>query len=119
VERISPLGNRRVLVDWTLVLTLVAAALTGWAGAAQRPVPPELVGVWHGGAHADRHWDYAFSADSSYRAWHVANPAAASTGTVVVDGTTVTFSNGGAPVSETWSASGGRLVLDGDTYTRR
>jgi hypothetical protein len=119
VARTSPLGTSRVLVDRTLVLTLVTAALTGWAGAAQRPVPPELVGVWHGGAHAGRHWDYAFSADGGYRAWPVANPAAVSTGTVVVDGTTITFSNGGAPVSEEWSTSDGRLVLDGDAYTRR
>ena len=118
MERTSPLGTSRVLVDRTLVLALVTAALTGWAGAAQRPVPPELVGVWHGGAHADRHWTYELSADGGYRAWPAANPAAVSAGTVVVDGTTITFSNGGAPVSETWSAPGGRLVLDGDTYTR-
>jgi hypothetical protein len=119
VERTSPLGTSRVFVDRTLVLALVTAALTGWAGAAQRPVPPELVGVWQGGAHADRHWTYAVSADGGYRAWPATDPAAVNTGTVVVDGSTITFSNGGAPVSEEWSTSGGRLVLDGEAYTRR
>jgi hypothetical protein len=31
-------------------------------------------------------------------------------------GGTITFSNGGAPVTATWSLSNGLLLLDGQTY---
>jgi hypothetical protein len=103
----------RVLVDWTLVLALVTAAFTGWAGTAHRTVPPELVGAWH--AAAAGHWNYRLTADGHYRAW---SHGAVNTGTFTADGTTITFSNGGAPVTGSWSVGDGRLVLDGDAYVR-
>lgn len=111
MERTSKPGLSRVVVDWTLVGALVTAAFTGWSGAAHRPVPPALVGTWHGG-----HWNYEFSPDGDYRAWPAGNPRAVNTGTFAVDDTTLTFSNGGAPVTEAWSASDGRLILDGVVY---
>ena len=115
MERTSPPGSPRVLVDWTLVVALVTAACTGWAGAAHRPVPPELVGVWQSAA---ARWTYAIDADGSYRAWPSGNPDAVNTGTVEVDDTTITFSNGGAPVTDVWTATERRLVLDGVAYRR-
>jgi hypothetical protein len=118
VERTSKPGLRRVVVDWTLVGALLTAAFTGWAGTAHRPVPPALVGVWSGGSHSNGHWYYEFSADGSYRAWPELGPGVVNTGRLVVDDTTITFSNGGAPVTVTWSSSEGRLVLDGDGYVR-
>jgi hypothetical protein len=109
----------RVLVNWTLAVALLAAAFTGWASTPQAPVPAALVGVWHGGAHSNGHWYYAFSVDGRYRAWPEGDPGTVNTGRVAVDGTTVTFSNGGVPVTATWSSAQGRLVLDGDGYVRQ
>ena len=117
VDRTSPPGTRRALIDWTLVAALAAASLTGWAGAAA-PVPAALVGVWHGGSHSNGSWYYEFSADGGYRAWPEGSPGAVNTGRVAVDDDTITFSNGGAPVTDVWAVSGRRLVLDGVAYSR-
>jgi hypothetical protein len=114
VDRTPTPGTPRVLIDRTLVVTFVTAALTGWAGAADRAVPPELVGAWH--STAAGHWNYRFTVDGHYRAW---SHGALNTGTFTADGHTITFSNGGAPVTEEWSLDGGRLVLDGAVYSGR
>jgi hypothetical protein len=111
-------GIPRVLVDWTLVVALAAAAFTACASSDRGPVPPTLVGVWHGGSHSNGDWYYEFSADGRYRAWPARSPGTVNTGTVVVTATTMTFSNGGVPVTSTWSVSDGLLVLDGTVYER-
>ena len=115
------------LVGCAVVAALVGAALHGSA-ATYRAVPAALVGTWKGGAHSNGPWCYAFSADGTYRAWPArvasssqdprSSPDAASTGTVFIAGPAITFSNGGAPITATWSLSGGRLVLDGQEYLR-
>jgi hypothetical protein len=39
-------------------------------------------------------------------------------GSVVVDDASITFSNGGAPVTATWSLFNGLLLIDGAGYVR-
>ena len=107
---------RRFAVGIVLVVALLTAT---FAGRAQHPpVPAGLVGVWKGGSHSNGPWYYEFSADGGYRTWPVAAPGVPTTGTVVVDGSSITFSNGGAPVTATWSVSNGVLLLDGQRYAR-
>jgi hypothetical protein len=107
----------RSVFGWTLVVALVAV-LVGFASTVRAGVPAGLVGRWKGGSHSNGPWYYAFSSDGEYRAWPVRSPGTVNTGTVFVAGHAITFSNGGAPVTMTWSLSGGTLVLDGDTYVR-
>jgi hypothetical protein len=111
-------GIPRVLVGWTLVVALAVAAFTGCVSTDDARVPAALVGRWNGGSHSNGDWNYEFSADGGYRAWPAASPSTVNTGTVVVDDTTITFSNGGAPVTSTWSLSNGLLVLGGSDYVR-
>jgi len=111
----------RVLVGWALVAALVAV-FVGCASASRGAVPAALVGRWKGGSHSNGQWFYEFSADGRYRTWPERNPDTVNTGTVVVaggdspGGGAITFSNGGAPVTSTWSLSNGSLLLDGQTY---
>lgn len=108
----------RWVVSGVLVVALVATAFTGCTSADRGSTPPALVGRWKGGAHSNGEWFYEFSADGGYRSWPVRSPKAVNTGTVVVSGDTVTFSNGGAPVTATWRLVGDVLLLDGQSYAR-
>jgi hypothetical protein len=105
-----------------LVVVLLAAAVTTASSACLEAdrglVPPELVGVWRGGNHSNGSWCYEFSTDGTYRAWPERAPGAMNTGTIVVDHTTIWFSNGGAPVRSAWSLSQDVLLLDGQRYER-
>jgi hypothetical protein len=109
---------RRLAVGAVLVLALVSATFAGRASTHRPPVPPALVGVWKGGSHSNGPWYYEFSADGGYRARPAEGPGAETAGTVEVEGASITFSNGGAPVTSTWSVSNGLLLLDGQTYAR-
>jgi hypothetical protein len=105
------------LAAGALVVALVAVA-GSCATTGRTPVPTPLVGRWVGGAHGNGPWIYEFAPDGGYRAWPAADPAALNTGTVTVDDDTVTFSNGGAPVTVPWRLAGRTLVLDGQRYAR-
>jgi hypothetical protein len=113
----------RALVGWALVVALIAV-FVGCASTARGAVPAALVGRWKGGSHSNGQWFYEFSADAGYRTWPERSPAAVNAGTVVIaggdslspGGGSITFSNGGAPVTSTWSLSNGVLLLDGQTY---
>ena len=109
---------RRFVTAGTFVAILVAATVTACASSVRAAVPDALVGLWKGGAHSNGPWYYEFSADGGYRARPAEGPGAETTGTVEVEGTSITFSNGGAPVTSTWSVSNGLLLLDGQTYAR-
>ncbi len=106
------------LIVAVLVATVVTAALAGCAGDGRGVVPAGLVGVWRGGAHSNGSWCYQFSADGTYRAWPERSPGTMNAGTVIVDHTTIWFSNGGAPVRSTWTVSDGVLLLDGKRFVR-
>ena len=108
----------RLVVCVVLVLALVGATFAGCAGTMRAAVPAALVGLWKGGSHGNGPWFYEFSPDGNYRTWPERDPRTINAGTVVVDDTTITFSNGGAPVTSTWQLAGGRLVLDGQSYLR-
>ena len=111
--------HRRFVVGVVLVLALVSATFAGRVSTHRpSPVPPALVGVWKGGSHSNGAWYYEFSVDGGYRARPAEGPGPETTGTVEVEGTSITFSNGGAPVTSTWSVSNGLLLLDGQTYAR-
>lgn len=124
----SQLRTLRILVARLVVAALissvlVASALSGCMSAGRGVVPPDLVGAWRGEAAPDRSpgngsWCYEFASDGRYRAWPESAPSAVNAGTVVVDHTTIWFSNGGAPVSSTWSLSDGVLLLDGKRFVR-
>ena len=105
------------LVGCAVVVALVGVGFHG-SVATYRAVPAALVGVWKGGSHSNGPWCYAFSADGGYRTWPVRSPDAANTGTIFIAGPAITFSNGGAPITATWSLADGRLVLDGEEYLR-
>jgi hypothetical protein len=107
----------RIVVGWTIVVGLVAV-FVGFASMGHTGVPVGLLGRWKGGAHSNGPWYYAFSADGEYRTWPVRGPGTVNAGTVFVAGRVLTFSNGGAPITATWSLSGGTLLLDGETYVR-
>jgi hypothetical protein len=77
-----------------------------------------LIGRWRGGSHRNGPWFYELAADGEYRTWPERGPAPVNTGTVFVAGSSITFSNGGAPVTATWSMDDGVLVLDGQRYLR-
>ena len=112
---------RRFAVGRGLVVAVVAVitvALAACGGPGRGPVPGALVGLWRGGAHSNGAWCYEFSADGAYRAWPEGAPDAVNEGTVVVDDATITFSNGGVPVTSTWSLANGVLLLDGQRYGR-
>ena len=115
-------GVRRALVGGALVVTVVVATVvalvTGCAGPHPTTVPPALVGRWKGGSHGNGPWYAEFSAAGDYRVWPARSPGAVNTGTVEVDDTTMTFSNGGAPVTSSWSLAGDQLLLDGAGYVR-
>ncbi|MDT7579921.1 MAG: hypothetical protein QOK35_1185 [Pseudonocardiales bacterium] len=114
----------RLVVGVVLVCALVGAAFAACASTDRGAVPAALVGRWKGGAHINGPWVYEFSADGGYRTWPEGSPSTMNTGTVVVAGGDspspgsgdITFSNGGAPITATWSLSNGLLVLDGQTY---
>lgn len=113
---------RRALVGGALMVTVVvatvAALVTGCAGPHPTTVPAALVGRWKGGSHGNGPWYYEFSDGGDYRVWPERDPGAVNTGTVEVDDTTITFSNGGAPVTSNWSLADDRLLLDGAGYVR-
>lgn len=119
-------GIPRLVVSAVLVLALAAATFAGCTGTRRASVPAALVGVWKGGSHSNGPWYYEFAADGGYRAWPESGPGVATVGTVAVDGGdslppgggAITFSNGGAPVTSTWSLSNGVLLLDGQRYVR-
>lgn len=106
----------RLVVGVVLVGALVGSAFAACASTGSGAVPAALVGRWKGGAHINGPWVYEFSADGTYRTWPESSPGTMNTGTVLVAGRDITFSNGGAPVTATWSLSDGLLVLDGQTY---
>ena len=108
----------RLAVSGVLVIVLVATAAASCTRNDRSLVPPMLVGRWKGGVHVNGPWYYEFTLDGRYRAWAAAGPAPANTGTVRVDAATITFSNAGAPVTETWSVARDVLVLDGHRYLR-
>ena len=101
-----------------VAVATVAALVTGCAGTHRTTVPPALVGRWKGGSHGNGPWYYEFSDGGDYRVWPERDPGAVNTGTVEVDDTTMTFSNGGAPVTSSWSLADDRLLLDGAGYVR-
>lgn len=108
---------------WGRVLAVVltgAVVLTAPACADldRGAVPRELVGVWLGGDHGNGPWCYEFSADGTYRAWPQRAPGAMNSGTVVVDEAIIWFSNGGAPVRQSWSVSGDVLQLGAERFLR-
>ena len=111
-------GMPRIVVCAVLVLTLVGATFAGCTGIRRAALPAALVGLWRGGAHGNGPWFYEFSADGGYRTWPERDPGTINGGTVAVDGTAITFSNGGAPVTTSWSVSNGVLLLDGQRYVR-
>ena len=119
-ERVQPRIHRspaaRLVVVVLVVVTVVAAAPS--TGGGPGVVPPPRGGVWRGGAHSNGTWCYQFSGDGTYRAWPERSPGAMNAGTVVVDQTTIWFSNGGAPVRFTWSVSDDVLLLDGRRFVR-
>lgn len=108
----------RFAVGRVLVVAVVVAVVAGCAFAGREAVPVALVGLWRGGAHTNGEWCYEFSSDGAYRAWPLRGTGTVNAGTVVVDDTTILFSNGGAPVRSTWSVSDGVLFLDGQRYVR-
>lgn len=108
----------RVVVCAVLVLTLVGATSAGCASIRRAAVPAALVGLWRGGAHGNGPWFYEFSADGGYRTWPERDRGTVNAGTVAVDGADITFSNGGAPVTASWSVSDGVLLLDDQRYVR-
>jgi hypothetical protein len=109
-------GVPRLLVGVVLVLAIVGATFAGCASTDRGAVPAALVGRWKGGSHGNGPWFYEFSPDGAYRTWPERDPGTINTGTVMVAGSAITFSNGGAPITVTWSLSDGLLVLDGQTY---
>ena len=115
-----PTGSRCVVAR--VLAVLLAGVVLASAPACTSPdrglVPPELVGVWQGGAHTNGPWCFEFATDGTYRAWPQRAPGAMNAGTVVVDGTTMLLSNGGAPIRATWSLANGVLLLDGQIYVR-
>jgi hypothetical protein len=111
-------GVFRLLVGVGLVLAIVGATFAGCASTDRGAVPAALVGRWKGGAHGNGPWFYEFSADGAYRTWPERDPGTINTGTVMVAGSAITFSNGGAPITATWSVSDGLLLLDGQSYAR-
>jgi hypothetical protein len=111
-------GMPRLVVCAVVALALVGATFAGCTSTRRAAVPAALVGVWKGGSHGNGPWFYEFSADGGYRTWPERDPATVNRGTVDVDGADITFSNGGAPVTSTWSLSNGVLLLDGQTYAR-
>ena len=108
----------RLVVCAVLVLALVGTTFAGCTGIRRAAVPGALVGLWKGGSHGNGPWFYEFSADGGYRTWPERDPRTINDGSFVVDDTTITFSNGGAPVTSTWSLAAGTLVLDGQRYRR-
>ena len=111
-------GVPRSVVSVVLVVVLVVGALAGCASAGRTAVPAALVGRWKGGTHSNGPWFYDLSADGEYRTWPERDPETINTGTVLVAGNAITFSNGGAPVTATWSTANGQLLLDGQRYER-
>ena len=118
----SPTGARWALVGVALAVTVVVAAVFALVAACGsihgKAVPPALVGRWKGGEHGNGPWYYEFSDHGDYRTWPERTPEAINTGTVEVDETTITFSNGGAPVTSSWLIADDRLLLDGAAYVR-
>ena len=120
----------------TVLSLVVLVAVAGCAGTSRTPAA--LVGRWKGGSHTNGPWCYEFAADGTYRAWPArvsrhstcacapssvpqdpcSDPGPINEGTVVVVGAQITFSNGGAPVTMTWSTADRELVLDGQRYVR-
>ena len=94
----------------------------GSSGSGTRPssrVPAALIGRWNGGSNHTGHWYYEFYPDASYQAWPADDSSTVVlAGTFAVSGTTITFSNGGQPISSEWSVSDGLLYLDGFSYVR-
>ena len=114
----SPTRMLRLAVSGVLVMVLVAAAAASCTRNDRTLVPPVLAGRWKGGEHSNGPWYVEFTLDGRYRAWPASDPAPVNTGTVRVDAATITFSNAGVPVTETWAVSGDVLVLDGTRYER-
>ena len=115
----SPARILRLVVSGVLVVALVATAAASCTRSDARSlVPPVLAGGWQGGVHGNGPWYYEFTLDGRYRTWPVRRPESVNAGTVRVDAATITFSNGGVPVTETWSLSHDVLVLDGSRYLR-
>jgi len=108
----------RFLVSAVLVVALVGATFAGCASTGRTAVPAALVGRWKGGSHSNGPWFYEFSADGGYRTWPEGSPDTTNEGTVFVAGTAITFSNGGAPITATWSLANGLLLLDQQSYMR-
>ena len=101
-----------------MIVVLVGVTFAGCAGAGRTALPAALVGRWKGGTHSNGPWFYDFSADGGYRTWPERSPDAINIGTAFVAGDAITFSNGGAPVTVTWSTANGQLLLDGQRYER-
>jgi hypothetical protein len=108
----------RLLLSGVLVVAIGTAAFTGCASTDRSTVPPALIGRWLGGSHGNGQWYYEFAHDGGYRAWPAGSPDTVNVGSVVVDDDSITFSNGGAPITATWSLSNGLLLIDGDGYVR-
>ena len=109
-------GSPRFALTVVSLIVLVAVAIAGCAGTGRTPAA--LVGRWKGGSHSNGPWYYEFSVDGGYRTWPQRSSGTLNEGTVVVVDDRITFSNGGAPVTMTWSTTDGELVLDGQRYVR-
>ena len=84
-------------------------------------VPQKLVGRWNGGSNAapEGHWYYTFYSNGQYQMYNAQKGTYS--GTFIVNGSQITFSNGGSPLTVTWSITydellGDVLFLDGYSW---